>query len=209
MSELDLDFRPATYFGPQALERYLLGRVKGVVARRRLQALFDQGRHEEALSVVDGQGLDPNLRQALERFHPMFMGGNYLPDTQRGEVVIASVTLASTLSDVTCVYARFSGGRIHYRVVDEFERATLSEHYRRTSMRPLSLKELATFFLRAWNLFAVLDANWKGDLERQLRFFRSSSDYYPGLDDYLRLLVRQRFERSSDVLSTNAAREGV
>jgi hypothetical protein len=43
----DLDYRPVTYFRPLKLERYLLSKVKGAVPRKKLQALFDAGRHAE------------------------------------------------------------------------------------------------------------------------------------------------------------------
>lgn len=45
--EIDLDYRPDTYFRPQNLERYLLSRIKGAVLRKKLQALFAAGRRAE------------------------------------------------------------------------------------------------------------------------------------------------------------------
>ena len=103
---IDLSFRPATYFGPQRLERYLLGKVKGAVLRKRLQALFDAGRHDEVHTVLTADGISAADRKALEAIHPMFMGGNYLPDTEDGEVEIARIRIKSTTFDVTSVYAR-------------------------------------------------------------------------------------------------------
>jgi hypothetical protein len=63
---IDLSFRPATYFGPQRLERYLLGKVKGAVLRKRLQALFDAGRHDEVRSLLTTDGVSAADRKALE-----------------------------------------------------------------------------------------------------------------------------------------------
>jgi hypothetical protein len=39
-NDIDLDFRPASYFGPKRLEDYLLSQVKGAAIRRKLRALF-------------------------------------------------------------------------------------------------------------------------------------------------------------------------
>ena len=52
---------------------------------------------------------------------------NYLPNLRVGEVEIARISIESTTGDVTAVYARKLGERIHYRVVDEYEGQTLGE----------------------------------------------------------------------------------
>lgn len=57
--------------------------------------------------------------------HPKFMGGEYLPDRNSGEVEIARITIASTTRDVTSVYAKRGKHRIYYRVVDEYNGDTL------------------------------------------------------------------------------------
>ena len=79
-THIDLGFRPDTYFRPQKLEKHLLSKVKGAVVRKRLQALFAEGRHAEVHELLTTEALSANDRKALEAFHPMFMGGNYLPD---------------------------------------------------------------------------------------------------------------------------------
>ena len=117
--DLDLDFRPKSYFRPEKLEKYLLSKVKGAVLRKKLKALFDEGRHHEVRDLVGDAAFSVADRKALESFHPMFMGGNYLPDTEDGEVEIARISIQSTTFDVTSVYAKPVDGAIHYRVVDE------------------------------------------------------------------------------------------
>jgi hypothetical protein len=42
----------------------------------------------------------------------------YLPTVKEDEVEIARICIESTTYDVTSVYAKRSGRRIHYRVVD-------------------------------------------------------------------------------------------
>ena len=192
-SHIDLGYRPATYFRPQHLERYLLSQVKGAVLRRRLQELVDAGRHDEVRALLGANGISAAECKAMESVHPMFLGGNYLPDTERGEVEIARVSLASVTGDVTCVYARPADGGIHYRVVDEYGGDTLQGPAEAWSAVPMTLGEFTDFFLRAWPLIAVLEMNFGDDLEEALWFFSASSDFYPDLDALCRERVIAHF----------------
>jgi hypothetical protein len=70
------------------------------------------------------------------------MGGEYLTNQDEGEVEIARIEIASTTADVTSVYARRDGTKIHYRVVDEYRGETLSGATERESIEPLTLGEL-------------------------------------------------------------------
>jgi hypothetical protein len=63
--DIDLDFRPETYFRPQKLARYLLPKVKGAVLRKNLQALFGAGRHAEVRSLLTNEGI--SLASAASR----------------------------------------------------------------------------------------------------------------------------------------------
>ena len=115
------------------------------------------------------------------------MGGEYLPNLLHHEVMIARITIASTTQDVTCVYARRGKGRIHYRVVDEYDGETLRERTTRTSNRPLTLGELESFFDRAWPIIFLFEDGEFGrdgyDLEEMLRFLVAvDSEFYPGID---------------------------
>ena len=80
------------------------------------------------------------------------MGGNYLPDTEDGEVEIARIRIKSTTFDVTSVYARAEGGAIHYRVVDEYDGDTLQGETEARTDKPMTLGEFTDFFLEAWPL---------------------------------------------------------
>jgi hypothetical protein len=200
-STIDLSYRPATYFRPQKLERYLLSQMKGRVIRQRAKELFAQGRHGELASLIGTRGISKEDNGVLERFHPMFMGGNYLPDTEEGEVEIACIRIASTTHDVTSVYARMEEGEIVYRVVDEYGGDTLQGPAECRSREPLTQGALAEFFLKAWPLLEVLEMNFEGDLEASLRFFSCDSEFYPDLDALCRERVRARFPESADTQS--------
>lgn len=201
-TNIDLAFRPDTYFRPQKLEKHLLSKVKGAVVRKRLQALFAEGRHAEVHELLTTEALSANDRKALEAFHPMFMGGNYLPDTEGGEVEIARISIKSTTFDVTCVYARPDAGVIHYRVVDEYGGDTLQGPGEAQTDKPMALGEFADFFLGAWPLIDVLEMNFEGDQEGAMDFFSADSDFYPDFDRLCRQRVHAHFsadEPESDV----------
>jgi hypothetical protein len=195
-NEIDLDYRPDTYFRPQKLERYLLSKVKGAVLRQKLQALFDAGRHAEARTLLTAEGISAADRKALESFHPMFMGGNYLPETEDGEVEIARIGIKSTTYDVTCVYARPAGGAIRYRVVDEYGGETLQGTTEARTDKPMTLGEFADFFLGAWSLLDVLEMNFENDLDGSLDFFTAESEFYPDFDSLCRQRVIEHFPES-------------
>ncbi|MEA3642644.1 MAG: hypothetical protein VBE63_22275 [Lamprobacter sp.] len=196
--QIDLNHRPHTYFRPQALERYLLSKVKGTVLRKKLRALFDAGQHAELHALLDAEGITGEAQKALESFHPMFMGGNCLPDTEDGEVEIAGISINSTTCDVTSVYARPADGAIHYRVVDEYGGDTLQGKAEARTDKPMTLGEFTDFFLGAWPLFAVLEANFGDDLEQSLGFFSAASEFYPDFDLLCRLRVMEYFTQQGN-----------
>ena len=139
--EVDLDFRPKTYFCPLRVETHLLARVKGAERRSALRQ-FIAGDHLDAIPEFLAQSaLSETDRQAIGAWHPTFMGGEYLPDLKAEEVIIARITIASTTQDVTCVYASRGKDCIHYEVVDEYSGGTLTgprsaanRRHRRASM---------------------------------------------------------------------------
>ena len=180
-TSIDVNFRPRAYFGPEGLEQYLISKVKGSVVRRKLKTLFKEGRHSEIETLLGEKGISKADLKALGSVHPMFMGGNYLPDTEDGEIEIARITIRSTTFDVACVFARPEHGSIRYRVVDEYNGETLSGPSEMASDQPLTLGELTDFFLNAWSLVDVLEMNFENDLESALDFFFVESRFYPDL----------------------------
>jgi hypothetical protein len=187
MSELfDLQYRPKTFFRPERFEKYLLTRVKGAVLRRKLTAMLAQGRHEEVRILVDDIGWSTADQRALERVHPMFMGGHYLPDLEFGEVEIARICLQSVTSDVISIYAKTEEGVIHYRVVDEYSGDTVLGPGETTTTEPMTLGEITDFFLKAWPFMDVLQGNAEDGDVIPLEFFHVESEFYPHLDDVFR-----------------------
>jgi hypothetical protein len=158
---IDLKYRPHSYFWAREHGIPLVSDIKGAERRRFYKRALDSGEYDEDGALQLLHALTEDQRRAQGSIHPAFMGGEYLPDSLAGEVEIARITIASTTQDVTCVYARQVGKRIHYRVVDEYEGMTLDEPTERTSNEPLTLQELVDFFLTGWNLTECLGANFE------------------------------------------------
>jgi hypothetical protein len=128
----------------------------------------------------------------------MFMGGNYLPDTEDGEVEIARTSVKPTTYDVTCVYTRPVDGAIHYRVVDEYGGETLQGESEARTDRPMTLGEFTDFFLEAWPLHDLLEMNFDDDFEGSLDFFSATSEFYPGFGQLCQHRVIEHFREQGD-----------
>jgi len=162
-NKIDLKYRPHSYFWANDIGVQLPSDIKGAERRALFGALVAQGRGDEVDELLAKPVLSAKERQSWGRFHPSFMGGEYLPDRQSEEVEIARITIASTTQDVTSVYARQGAKRILYRVVDEYGGGTLTGMGTRATIKPMSLGQLTDFFLNTWNLMDVLHYNFEGD----------------------------------------------
>ena len=162
-NKIDLKYRPHSYFWAKEIGVQLSSQIKGAERKALFESLVAQGRGQEIDELLSKPVLSNEERQSLGRFHPHFMGGEYLPDRTGEEVEIARITIASTTRDVTSVYARQGAQRIHYRVVDEYGGDTLSGTAHWATLKPMSLGQLTNFFLRTWNLLDVLGFNFEED----------------------------------------------
>ena len=119
----DLDFRPATYWPADSLRLAVLGNIQGEARRRILEHALEFGDGDIPPEGLLKPVLEPDLRDLLGQIHPMYMGGEYLPNYLPEEVEIARVAMNSTTGDVISIRACMQeDGLIHYRVVDEYER---------------------------------------------------------------------------------------
>ncbi len=115
--------RPASYWEDNDPLAAILRNVKGTRRRQMIRDFWAAGRAEELDPALLADQTDPELKGFLERLHPTFMGGEYLPDLLPTEVEIARIELESTTADVISIRARREPGgeRIHYRIVDEYD----------------------------------------------------------------------------------------
>lgn len=146
---IDLEFRPASYWDAPDPVSAIVQNIKGQQRRRMARDFLDSpvaNALNDTLGPIDDGLLADRVgdadRIALGRIHPSFMGGEYLPDYGVGEVEIARVVLQSSTQDVYSLRARRSrpGGRIRYRLLDEYEGTY--ELTPASSTRSLSLREL-------------------------------------------------------------------
>jgi hypothetical protein len=194
---INYDFRPDSYWGPAASP--LEAALRNVKGRNRRQMIIDYN-SRGLLPALSGDllrdTLDEDTRRSLDRIHPSFMGGEYLPDYRADEVEIARIELESITSDVISVRARPRRRRIEYSVCDEYQ--VEFRLPRRTSSRPLSLGELIRFLDAVehpdaepeWGRFGfVLSYNETNlycgaDIETLEDFTRVGSDFYPELGQH-------------------------
>jgi hypothetical protein len=114
-----MNYRPKSYFADK--NSMCLANIKGEIRRRTAIDAINSGSTTQLEGEIGQESLQRNVRDAVGRVHPAFMGGEYLPDSEENEVEIARVTLKSTTVDVFSVRARNDGTNIHYRVVDEYD----------------------------------------------------------------------------------------
>lgn len=191
---IDLNFRPASYFWPLSLPTHLLARIKGAGRRAFARHLIEDGGLDRIPEILARSALTDGERRAVGQVHPAFMGGEYLPDMSAREVEIARITIASVTQDVTSVCARRGKRRIYYRVVDEYNGETLSAKCTRTSLHPLTLREVEAFLNSAWSIVAVLALNFPDDecpSEDMLAFVTSvESQFYPQIGELYEERIR-------------------
>ncbi|MCG7932567.1 MAG: hypothetical protein N0E44_21335 [Candidatus Thiodiazotropha lotti] len=195
---IDLDYRPSSYFWPHDLDKHLLTSIKGDLRREFVREKLEENSLDSVSQELLHSELTESEKHLAGRFHPAFMGGEYLPEVEAREIEIARVSIASTTHDVTVVRACKTGQIIHYRVVDEYDGDTLSSNTECTSEKPLSLGELEAFFNGAWPLFDVLDMNFEHvdyDLDSMLNFVMPSSEFYPNFSTlYINRIIAWQLE---------------
>ena len=156
---IDETYRPTTYFWAYDRGIRLASNIKGAERKALYERLLKEGDSGACDELLTQSSLTIEQRRMANN-HPAYMGGEYLPDCDPNEVEIARITIASTTQDVTCVYAKRVTGGIEYRVVDEYEGMTLDDETTHRTSEPMTLAELVQFFMTAWDLRTVLDANF-------------------------------------------------
>jgi hypothetical protein len=156
---IDQSYRPTNYFWAHDRGIRLASNIKGAERKALYERLLKEGDSAACDELLTQSSLTVEQRRRAN-VHPAFMGGEYLPDCDPNEVEIARITIASTTQDVTCVYAKRVAGGIDYRVVDEYEGMTLDDETTLCTSEPMALSELVQFFMTAWDLRMVLDANF-------------------------------------------------
>ena len=188
LEQYDMEFRPKSYWVYDDPKKKVRATVKGTVRRAVAEAALDG----DPVGLTDPRCFDEALpdgeRDWRGSFHPMFMGGEYLPDRLPGEVEIARVEYQSVTGDVVSVRARWHQGAIHYRVVDEYhDEGTMYPVEPTNSELPLSMAEMIGLIDHAEiALYVVIfnHENGTGDPEDVRDFISVSSAFYPELGEW-------------------------
>jgi hypothetical protein len=203
-SGFDYDFRPDSYFDGLDPRTLTVASILGEERRKDVARRLELG---DLDPMVCGDWLvepvlDDDIRSIIGRAHPAFMGGEYLPGLGENEIEIARVVLASVMQDVTSIRARREGGRIRYRVEDEYETDFAS--FQTESEKPLTLRELISLIDGsvnpddsfghglAWpHIFVHINAGCEDDARSLVSV---ESEFYPELGRYYARVIREYFE---------------
>jgi len=191
MSEnIDLSYRPQTYW-PDALDQeQLLSRIQGERRRTIARNILAKEGFVGLNAFLARETLDEEERRYWGGLHPHCMGGEYLPELGLGEVEIARISLASTTSDQISIRALHAGDTIRYVVRDEYD--TDFELAFSESEQPLTLQELIAFIEggghedeRQWGGLLVCHweqmYDWNEELDACVGFAWVQSAWYPEL----------------------------
>ena len=204
----DLEFRPGSYWDPADPVTAIVANIVGHVRRQCVRDALQGDPEMRAALAGDDEVmrdfLSEERRDGVGRWHPSLMGGEYLPPYLPGEIEIARIALESVTLDVIAVRARRGEGKIHYRVVDEYE--TEFRCAPDCSDRPLSLGELTGLIDSIGQdedgvcyLERILESNLfaGGSAERLRGFIEVSSLFYPDLQEHYARWLDQWVARKS------------
>ena len=195
-SKIDLNFRPTTYWSHPERKR---ANIKGTLRRRTVAEREARGEDNLEPELLE-ESIDEPARRALQGIDPWLRSGEDLPDSSRGEIEIARLTYTRTVHcEVTSIRARRKGGRIHYRVVDEY--ATEIWCGIESSDAPLTLGELIDLIekssageSREGLYFGDLDwrvGNGEATPEDLEDFIEVSSTFYPEIERWYEEAFRE------------------
>jgi hypothetical protein len=208
---IDYAFRPESYWDVAADPLgAILVNVKGTRRRQMIRDYWDAGAVDDLQQGLLLDCLGEEDRTGLGKIHPSFMGGEYLPDYEEGEVEIARIELESTTADVISIRVKKEGERIAYLIVDEYETEfnILPTH----SDKPLTLSELVRLIDGAMEegslgLYYTQMNYEEGErsiewLDQMRHFTRVESVFYPQLNlHYEKLLDLWYEEKKAKLLS--------
>jgi hypothetical protein len=199
---MNLAFRPTTYF--EDAFKALLSTIKGERRKREVLDRINSGDIAELEGWIVKGTLEDDERESLGRIHPAFMGGEYLPDYLPGEVEIARIALESTTADVISIRARLSGGKLRYRIVNEYETEYVAQPAE--SDLPLTFGEVIAMIEgpQGDDLPCAPAAFWNEQYEcgttpdEIATFVTVSSEYYPDITEYYEDRFEQWLEEQND-----------
>jgi len=204
MNDINLSFRPDTYWPESLTPEQLLSRIRGKRRQDIARQLYKEFGFIALNEFLVREGLSKEDRTAWGAADPGCMGGEYLPEMEEGEVEIARISLASTTSDQISVRARRDGELIRYRIVGEYEEEEAMRQQLPFDVagRPLSLDELMNMIQGAKTSdstypVGIFSSSWAmmlefaEDPEEIAGFLSVSSAFYPQIGDCYETLAEE------------------
>jgi hypothetical protein len=191
--QIDLNYRPITYW-PEALDQeQLLSRIQGESRRTIARNVLAEEGFAGLNAFLARETLDDEDRREWGLLHPHCMGGEYLPQMGVEDVEIARISLASTTGDQISIRASHAGEKIRYSVCDEYE--SNYELAFTESEQPLTLGELIVLIGDSKNRDeeqpgGLLVCHWENMIswgncpDEAVRFAWIQSAWYPELAAY-------------------------
>ena len=189
-SNYDLSFQPKTYWDLRDVLTHVEAKIPGKVRKELIKYALQNG--ETVPLEYLKSSLSAELKQSIGSIDPSFLGGEFLPELGENDVIIASINLKSTTSDVIAVIARLTNKGIEYRVEDEYMESYPEgeEHYKvqpNFSKEPLSFKELINLIDNAREGGGLIDCAknyYPEEPEEYYDFATAESAFYPQLRDW-------------------------
>ena len=186
----DLSFQPKTYWDLRDVLTHVEAKIPGKVRKELVKHALQND--ETVPSKYLKSSLSEDLKQSIGSIDPSFLGGEFLPELGENDVIIASINLKSTTSDVIAVIARLTDKGIEYRVEDEYMDSYPEgeEHYKvqpNFSKEPLSFKELINLIDNAREGGGLIDSAknyYPEEPEEYYDFATAESAFYPQLRDW-------------------------
>ena len=186
---VDLSFRPSSRLFPLTAEKLLLSRVKGTQRRESLTAAIEQDSLSDLNPFFTQTSLSAEDRRARAAIHPSFMGGEYLPDFEEGELEVARLSLRSVTADVISIRLRRTEDGFVYRIVDEYmdqdPNGLLDEPTTIVVDQPLTMKDFGAFVVQVSRMDHWCGPESHETEEEAQDFVVATSEFYPEFGDYI------------------------
>jgi hypothetical protein len=194
---INLEFRPSDRLFPMTAEKLLLSRVKGTWRREVLTMAVAEDYLNEVDPFFTQVALDNEERRARAAVHPTFMGGEYLPDFEEGEIEVARIDLRSVTADAISIRLRRLPIGFAYRVVDEYmdenENGLLESPTFLLADRPLTLAQFGEFAIRVSRLTDICNTDRFDSVDEAQGFVSASSEFYPQFSAYVAAAIAELY----------------
>ena len=196
---VDLSFRPSSRLFPLTAEKLLLSRVKGTQRRESLTAAIEQDRLSGLNPFFTQTSLSAEDRRARAAIHPSFMGGEYLPDFEEGELEMARLSLRSVTADVISIRLRRTEDGFVYRIVDEYmdqdPNGLLDEPTTIIVDQPLTMKDFGAFVVQVSRMDHWCGPESHETEEEAQDFVVATSEFYPEFGDYIAEAISLKYPK--------------